>query len=73
MEELPAYLYDDGKRYYLSINKDLYGQWSTAYVSYETGETLENLWFNSSKNLTEAAIRMRAKLKRWNGREKDYA
>lgn len=65
MEDLRNYVDVDGVRYFLAVNRDAYGCWSAAYVDFEEGDVLDNLYFNDAANLTEVAIRMKAKLDRW--------
>ena len=79
IEELPKYInhdieFDDGTiktfRFFLSVSRDLYGKWSCGYVKFADDENDEmaipELVTNSSDNLTEVAVRMEAKLQRFN-------
>jgi hypothetical protein len=79
IQDLPSYIYhdiemDDGtiKEYcfFLSINRDAYGKWSCGYVSFADDEhdefAIPQLVTNNSDTITEAAVRMAAKIKRFN-------
>lgn len=81
VEDLPPYLYHDiyddddpaiVKTYpfFLSVSRDLQGKWSCGYVSYadefHDEFAIPQLVTNSSDNLHEVAIRMDAKLARYN-------
>lgn len=78
IEDLPHYIdhtivYEDETeqtyKFFLTINRDAFGQWSCGYVRFSTEEESEmvipELVTNSSKNLAEAATRMKAKLERF--------
>lgn len=64
IEDLPSYIYGGccESRHFLAINKDVYGNWSCAYVSFEDGCVLHPM--NNSKNLKEAATRLYFALQR---------
>lgn len=57
-----------GEKHFLTVNRDVYGQWSIGYVEYADGTILEPLGLNNSTNLNEAAHRMAAALQRYNRR-----
>ena len=88
LEDLPHFIeeeieYDNGEvikwKFFLSINRDLYGKWSVGYVHYpgsseedelpggepDTEMVIPQLFFNSADNLQEVAMRMKAKVERW--------
>lgn len=67
VESLPPYLYSDccAERHYLSINRDVHGNWSAGYVEYEQGTAVGGLYINNAVTLSEVATRLEAKLERW--------
>lgn len=67
IEELPSYVTDAGTRYFLTINRDIYGQWSAAYLAYNEDIPAEAPFppMNGCASLDELATRMEAKLKRY--------
>lgn len=82
IEDLPPYFnrnveLDDGSvrnyRFFLNINRDLTGKWSCGYVKFgdeDTGEmVIPNLFTNSSDTIEEVAVRMAAKVKRFNNKD----
>lgn len=85
LEDLPHFVeneveYDDGtvltRKFFLNINRDLYGKWSVGYVHYPSDElvggepdtemVIPQLFFNSADNLQEIAVRMKYKIHRFN-------
>lgn len=67
IESLPWFIEKEHQKYFLTINRDLYGKWSAGYILFNDGteEILDSLFTNSSDNLTEIAIRMSEKVKRY--------
>lgn len=71
--------YDNGTvitwKFFFQINRDAYGKWSVGYVHYAGDELINGepdvemaipqLFFNSADTLQEIAIRMSAKLGRY--------
>lgn len=71
--------YEDGTvitwKFFLSVNRDSYGKWSVGHVHYPGDEligdepdremVIPQLFFNSADNLKEIAVRMRAKIDRF--------
>lgn len=83
IQSLPAYVYhefefDDGverKKCFLSLNRDINGNWSCGYVTWdeEWGElAIPQLVTNNSKDITEVAVRMEAKVQRYLKGDADY-
>lgn len=70
LDDLPPYLNCDdcGLRHFLTINRDVQGKWSAAYLAYgdEGQSTLPHLWLNNAETLDEVALRMQLKLRRFN-------
>jgi hypothetical protein len=67
IEELPSYVTDGDTRYFLTINRDVYGQWSAAYLAYDEDAPAEAPFapMNGCATLAELATRMEAKLNRY--------
>lgn len=64
LDNLPAYLYCDDPecwgRHYLTLNRDVHGRWTVAYVEYKDNRAISNLAFNDNKSIYEALARVRA-------------
>lgn len=81
IEELPHFIkheieYEDGSvvtwKFFLQVSRDAYGKWSIGYVHYASDEVeddtdmvIPQLYFNGADTLKEVAIRMNAKLGRF--------
>lgn len=69
VEDLPHYIKAPEHceyEHFLSINRDVYGNWTAAYMCYgeHHDEALPWLYINEAKTLDEVALRMNKKLER---------
>jgi hypothetical protein len=74
VEDLPPYLYCDGCsfKHFLTLNKDIQGHWSAAYIAYRGEGTtsaedyIDDLVLNNAASLNDVAGRMHTKLEAHN-------
>lgn len=66
INDLPSYLscQDCGRKHYLSLNKDIHGNWTMAYIEFKDNTAI--LALNNSSSLSEAVQRMHYALERHN-------
>lgn len=67
VESLPHFVECDDcdLKHFLSVNRDAYGRWSAGYIAYDEDGERGILCINDAETLVEVAIRLSAKLKRY--------
>jgi hypothetical protein len=67
IEQLPHSIECDDcdLKHFLTINRDIYGQWSAAYIAYADDGERVLLHVNNCETLKEVAIRLESRLKRF--------